>query len=75
VPEHRGYGVDRAIKARMLLELRGAEPALTEVQTWNAAVNEPMVKVNTELGYEPDRDWREYEADVADLVRLLGAAA
>ena len=29
VPEHRGYGIDRAIKARMLLELRSAEPKLS----------------------------------------------
>jgi GNAT superfamily N-acetyltransferase len=75
VPTHRGYGVARAIKARMLFELRAAEPALTEVQTWNAAVNEPMVKVNAELGFQPDREWREYEADVADLVRRFEAAA
>lgn len=75
VPSHRGYGVGRAIKARMLFELRAAEPALTEVQTWNAAVNEPMVKVNAELGFQPDREWREYEADVADLVRRFEAAA
>ncbi|HEY2948229.1 MAG TPA: GNAT family N-acetyltransferase [Micromonosporaceae bacterium] len=74
VPAHRGYGVGRAIKARMLFELRAAEPTLAEVQTWNAAVNEPMVKVNAELGFQPDREWREYEADVADLVRRFGAA-
>jgi hypothetical protein len=33
-----------------------------------------MVKVNAELGFQPDREWREYEADVADLVRRFGAA-
>jgi GNAT superfamily N-acetyltransferase len=75
VPTHRGYGVGRAIKARMLFELRAAEPAVTDVQTWNAAVNEPMVKVNAELGFKADREWREYEADVADLVRRFDAAA
>ncbi|HEY3008277.1 MAG TPA: GNAT family N-acetyltransferase [Micromonosporaceae bacterium] len=75
VPAHRGSGVGRAIKARMLFELREAEPTLTEVQTWNAAVNEAMVKVNAELGFQPDREWREYEADVADLVGRFDAAA
>jgi GNAT superfamily N-acetyltransferase len=69
VPAHRGYGLGRALKARMLFELRSAEPRLTEVQTWNAFENEPMLKVNTELGFQPDRQWSEYEADVADLVR------
>lgn len=71
VQDHRGYGIDRAIKARMLLELRSAEPALTEVQTWNAQANEAMLKVNAELGYRPDREWCEYGADVAELVHRL----
>ncbi|MGC1210255.1 MAG: GNAT family N-acetyltransferase [Micromonospora sp.] len=71
VQDHRGYGIDRAIKARMLLELRSAEPALTEVQTWNAQANEAMLKVNAELGYRPDREWCEYGADVVELVHRL----
>jgi GNAT superfamily N-acetyltransferase len=74
VPDHRGYGIDRAIKARMLFELRSAEPGLTEVQTWNAPDNEAMLKVNAELGFQPDREWLEYEAEVADLVRRFDAA-
>lgn len=71
VQDHRGYGIDRAIKARMLLELRLAEPELTEVQTWNALDNEAMLKVNAELGYRPDRQWCEYSVDVAELVHRL----
>ncbi|MEH0842725.1 GNAT family N-acetyltransferase [Micromonospora sp. CPCC 205711] len=72
--DHRGYGIDRAIKARMLLELRSAEPELAEVQTWNAQANEAMLKVNAELGYRPDRDWCEYSVDVAELVHRLDSS-
>ncbi|SCL14262.1 GNAT family N-acetyltransferase [Micromonospora inyonensis] len=75
VPDHRGHGIDRAIKARMLLDLRAAEPELTEVQTWNAQANEAMLAVNAELGYRPDRQWCEYGADVAELVHRLDALA
>ncbi|WP_245922749.1 GNAT family N-acetyltransferase [Paractinoplanes atraurantiacus] len=71
VRDHRGYGIDRAIKARMLFELRRAEPDLREVQTWNAQHSESMLKVNAELGYLPDRDWFEYGADVSQLVQSL----
>ncbi|MEV0001099.1 GNAT family N-acetyltransferase [Micromonospora sp. NPDC050980] len=71
VRDHRGHGIDRAIKARMLLELRSAEPEVAEVQTWNAQANESMLKVNAELGYRPDRDWCEYSVDVAELVHRL----
>jgi GNAT superfamily N-acetyltransferase len=72
---HRGYGLGRALKARMLFELRAAEPQLLDVQTWNAVENEAMLRINAELGFRPDRHWYEYEADVADLVRRLGPAA
>jgi GNAT superfamily N-acetyltransferase len=75
VPEHRGYGIGRAIKARMLFELRSAEPQLLEVQTWHATEKEPLLRVNAELGFQPDREWREYEADVKDLLQRLGPAA
>jgi len=73
VPDHRGYGIDRAIKARMLFELRSAEPGLVDVQTWNAPDNDAMLKVNSELGFQPDREWLEYEAEVANLVQRLDA--
>lgn len=75
VPAHQGRGLERAIKARMLTELRAAEPRVAEVQTWNALANDPMAEVNAELGFRPDREWREYEADVLDLVRQLNPAS
>lgn len=73
VPAHRGYGLTRAMKARMLLALRAAEPQLRDVQTWNAQQNAPMIKVNADLGFQPDREWREYEVDTVDLVRAQPA--
>jgi GNAT superfamily N-acetyltransferase len=69
--EHRGYGISRAIKARMLFELRAAEPLLRDVQTWNAASNAGINRINGELGFVADREWREYEAAVPVLLRQL----
>jgi GNAT superfamily N-acetyltransferase len=74
VPEHRGYGLTRAIKARMLFELRSAEPRLRSVQTWNSFDAEGMLAVNSELGFKPDREWREYQAEVPELAARLGVA-
>ncbi|HET8658904.1 MAG TPA: GNAT family N-acetyltransferase [Micromonosporaceae bacterium] len=71
VPAHRGYGLGRAMKARMLFELRSAEQNLRDVQTWSPRENEPMFRVNSELGFRPDREWREYEAEVPYLVSRL----
>jgi GNAT superfamily N-acetyltransferase len=74
VPEHRGYGLSRALKARMLFELRSAEPSLKSVQTWNSFDADSILSVNTELGFQADREWREYEAEVAPLARRLNVA-
>ena len=71
--DHHGHNIDRAIKARMLLELRSAAPGLSEVQTWNTQANEAMLQVNAELGFQQDREWCEYGADVATLVHHLDA--
>jgi ribosomal protein S18 acetylase RimI-like enzyme len=68
---HHGLGIERALKARMLLELRTAEPDLAEVQTWNAQTSETMLRVNAELGFRADREWCEYGIDVAELVHRL----
>jgi GNAT superfamily N-acetyltransferase len=70
--EFNGLGLGRALKARMLLELRDAEPQLREVQTWHATENEQLQLVNDELGFKPDREWREYDADTAELAERLG---
>jgi GNAT superfamily N-acetyltransferase len=74
VQTHRGYGLSRALKARMLFELRAAEPQLLDVQTWNAVGYESMRRVNAELGFRPDRQWREYEVDVDELLLHLDRA-
>jgi len=71
VPEHNGYGLARAIKARMLAELRTAEPQLADVQTWHATDREQLQQVNRELGFKPDREWREYEAEAVALAARL----
>ena len=75
LPEHRGYGLARALKARMLFELRSAEPLLREVQTWQGSETEHLLQVNEELGFKPDREWREYEADSAEIAEMLRDAA
>jgi GNAT superfamily N-acetyltransferase len=69
--EFNGLGLGRALKARMLLELRDAEPQVREVQTWHATENEQLQLVNEELGFKPDREWREYDADTAELTDRL----
>lgn len=72
VPAHNSYGLARVLKARMLLELREREPQLETVQTWHATDREQLQQVNKELGFQPDREWREYEVDTDELAAHLG---
>jgi GNAT superfamily N-acetyltransferase len=73
VQAHRGYGLGRALKARMLTELRSDEPQLEDVQTWNAMGAEAMSRINNELGFKPNRQWSEFEAEVDEVLRRLNA--
>lgn len=71
VPAHRGYGLGLAMKAKMLLVVREAEPEVRDVVTWQTLEMEQMARVNSVLGFAPDREWYEYEADVTELVGSL----
>lgn len=70
-PTHRGYGIDRALRARILIELRDAEPDLVDVQTWDALENTQMQNINSELGFRAEREWHEYDVKVSTLIRSL----
>ncbi len=73
VPAHRGYGLGLGMKARMLVDLRDREPQVQTVQTWQAVENEPMLRVNTILGFQHAHRWCEYEATVASASASLSA--
>ncbi|WP_238334927.1 GNAT family N-acetyltransferase [Kribbella amoyensis] len=49
--EHRGHRLGALVKTAMLLWMREAEPALTQLDTWNAESNAHMIGINEQLGY------------------------
>lgn len=48
---HRGHRLGALVKTGMLLWMREAEPALTQLDTWNAESNAHMIGINEQLGY------------------------
>ncbi|MBT1185723.1 GNAT family N-acetyltransferase [Streptomyces sp. CJ_13] len=55
VPAHRGRGLGRAVKLRMLAEARLRHPGLRYVDTTVADENTPMRALNEALGYRRER--------------------
>ncbi|MEU6858772.1 GNAT family N-acetyltransferase [Glycomyces sp. NPDC046736] len=70
-PQHRSYGLAMSMKARLLTELRRAEPQLVDVQTWTLETADDVRWINGELGFVHDVDWYDYEADVDKLLARL----
>jgi GNAT superfamily N-acetyltransferase len=70
---HRGHRLGLLLKAAMLEWLATAEPQTERIVTWNAAVNEHMIAINEELGYELlNPQSQSYDLAVANV---LGAEA
>jgi GNAT superfamily N-acetyltransferase len=58
---HRGSGLAKALKARMLLLVRARRPEVRLAITSNANVNAPMLSVNTRLGFVEHRRDQRYQ--------------
>ena len=50
--KHRGHRLGLLVKTAMLDWLAVAEPGIERIVTYNAAVNEHMIAINEELGYQ-----------------------
>ena len=69
VRKHRGHRLGLLVKTAMLDWLAEAEPQLERIVTGNAAVNQHMIAINDQLGYELlEPPSQSYEVTVADLV-------
>jgi len=48
---HRGHRLGALVKTAMLLWMRDTEPALAQLDTWNAESNAHMIAINEQLNY------------------------
>jgi GNAT superfamily N-acetyltransferase len=51
-PAHRGHRIGTLLKIATTRALAELSPATSRVLTWNAAENDPMIRVNEGLGFE-----------------------
>ncbi|MEU8779340.1 GNAT family N-acetyltransferase [Streptomyces sp. NPDC048606] len=64
LPEHRGHGLARAMKAASILRARQHHPHLEGLLTDTADNNPHMRRVNDDLGYLPIHTAHEYQLDL-----------
>jgi GNAT superfamily N-acetyltransferase len=63
--EHRGRRLGMLVKATNLRALLAELPEVRRVITWNAEVNEPMLRVNRALGFVPVAVTTEWQKSLA----------
>jgi len=68
-PEARGRGIGKWIKAAMLRKVHELHPEARWITTYNAASNDPMLKINHALGFRRHRMGAEYQISREDLAK------
>lgn len=71
VPDYRGQGLGRLVKAAMMRWLTAERPEVTHIVTSTAADNTHMIRVNLQLGYSTDVTRINLEAALEPLQRSL----
>jgi RimJ/RimL family protein N-acetyltransferase len=67
VPQHRGHGLGRWLKATMIERVLAERPQVKRVRTGNANSNAPMLRINEAMGFRPYKDWTIWQIEVATV--------
>ncbi|MDQ1713239.1 MAG: hypothetical protein QOE45_2689 [Frankiaceae bacterium] len=70
---HRGHGLGLWLKAVNLLRVLDERPGVRRVETWNAASNDHMLRVNRRLGFVLEHTWHTWEIPLASYARTSEA--
>jgi GNAT superfamily N-acetyltransferase len=71
-PDHRNHGLGRWLKAAMIRQFVVDHPEAERINTDNADSNEPMLNINTEMGYKPLRIEIAWQGKTSDIRQGLG---
>ncbi len=70
---YRNRGLGRWLKATMLDKILRERPEVRRIRTGNATSNGPMLKINYELGFKPEKTWHMWQIELDKLEPLLVA--
>lgn len=73
LPEYRGKGLGRWLKAEMLNKVLRERPQVEVIRTGNSDSNAPMLKINVDLGFRPYVSWTVWQVDTEAVGEYLAA--
>jgi GNAT superfamily N-acetyltransferase len=71
MPDYRGRGLGRRMKAEMVTRILRERPEVEVIRTGNANSNVPMLRINNEMGFKPYTEeaiWQVATDAVADYL-------
>ncbi|MEZ4712593.1 MAG: GNAT family N-acetyltransferase [Caldilineaceae bacterium] len=71
VDAYRNRGIGRWLKAAMLKKIVAERPQVKYVRTGNAASNEPMLKINHELGFKLHKTFKVWQVERSQVEEFL----
>ncbi len=72
---YRGRGLAKWLKGAMFLELERRLPEFERVVTWMRSINEPIQHINSRMGFEPEREAREFKISRTSLENYLDTSS
>lgn len=70
-PAHRNKGLGRWLKASMIERLATMEVPVQRIDTFNAGSNEPMLNINTAMGFKTILTQNNWQGDLAQAQEIL----
>ena len=71
VEAYRNRGIGRWLKSAMLKKIADERPQVKYVRTGNAASNEPMLKINHELGFKLHKTFKVWQVERSSVEEFL----
>lgn len=75
MPAHRGRGLGRWLKARMLQKVMAERPQVQVIRAGNADSNVPMLKINRQLGFKRAVAWATWQVELPKVMQYLALRA
>ena len=71
LPEYRGRGLGKWLKAQMLFHIKENYPDTKVIVTGNADANAPMLSINERIGFKRYRSGSMYKLQINEVTKKL----